>query len=170
MSFILFPDVMYESAFSVDYEGLYAEGIRCILFDIDNTLVGHGEPMDERALALIQGLKKQGFIVITVSNNREGRVKSFCAPADIKYIYKAGKPSGSGIKRAMSMAGCGLGETALIGDQLFTDMAGAKMAGIKAVLVRPLFPKEEIQIVLKRLLERPIIFMFRLLHRDRCRT
>ena len=56
-----FPDEYLDSAYAIDYEGLYEQGYRGLIFDIDNTLVPHGAPQDERSLRLFSRLKKLGF-------------------------------------------------------------------------------------------------------------
>ena len=61
----------------------------------------------------------------------------------------------------MEKMGTGLIDTVFIGDQLFTDVWGAKKAGIYSILVKPIHPKEEIQIVLKRRLERIVLYFYK---------
>ena len=95
MSF-LYPGEYIDSTYSIDFDKLYKEGYRGIIFDIDNTLVTHGSPADERAIALFKHLKELGFSCLVLSNNKEPRVKSFAKQVGIKYIYKAGKPKPSG--------------------------------------------------------------------------
>lgn len=72
-----FPDEYLDSTYSIDFERLYREGIRGIIFDIDNTLVPHGAPADERAEGLFQRLKEMGFSCCLLSNNQFERVSSF---------------------------------------------------------------------------------------------
>ena len=72
-----FPDEYLDSAYAVDYEKLYQQGYRGVLFDIDNTLVPHGAPADKRARELFQKLKKLGFSCCLVSNNKKKRVEPF---------------------------------------------------------------------------------------------
>ena len=154
-----YPDEYVDSAYSIDYEKLYEDGKRGIIFDIDNTLVMHDQPPDERSVALLKKLDSMGFKILFLSNNKEQRVKSFRddSVAGALYIHKAAKPRTSGYERAMSMMGTDRDTTVFIGDQLFTDLWGAKRAGIKNILVKPIDPKEEIQIVLKRKLERIVL-------------
>ena len=155
-----YPDHEVESAYGLDYERLYEQGVRGIIFDIDNTLVPHGAPADERAVALIGRLKKMGFGVLLLSNNKEPRVKMFNDSVGAGYIFKAGKPGKEGYERAMRELGTTAGNTVFVGDQLFTDVWGAKRAGIETYLVKPIHPKEEIQIVLKRYLEKIVLYFY----------
>jgi Predicted hydrolase of the HAD superfamily len=78
----------------------------------------------------------------------------------VQYIFKAGKPKVSGYERAMELMGTDKGNTLFVGDQIFTDVYGAKRAGLRTILTRPIHPKEEIQIVLKRYLEKVVLFFY----------
>lgn len=149
----LYPRIMKKSAYDVDYEALYQKGYRGILFDIDNTLVEHGAPANEQAIALVRRLTEIGYGICFVSNNKEPRVKSFCDAVGAPYIFKAGKPKGAGYTRGMELLGLKKEQVLAIGDQIFTDTWGANRAGIYSILVGQIGKKEEIQIVLKRKLE-----------------
>lgn len=155
-----YPDEYLDSAYIIDYEELYKKGYRGIIYDIDNTLVRHGYPADDRSIALFKRLHSIGFKTITLSNNKEPRVKMFCDAVDTPYIYKAGKPGIKGYKDSMQLMGTDSSNTLFIGDQIFTDVWGANRAGIHTILVKPIHPKEEIQIVLKRVLERLVLFFY----------
>ena len=148
-----FPGERSRTAYDIDYRGWYEKGKRALLFDIDNTLVPHGAPADEKAIALFRDLFAIGYQVCLISNNREPRVKSFAERVGANYLWKAGKPSPRGYKAACDMMHVTPEQTLFIGDQLFTDIWGANRADIYTILVDPIHPKEEIQIVLKRRLE-----------------
>ena len=156
-----YPDEYRESAYGLDYEGLRGQGYKGIIFDIDNTLVLHCVPADEDRIALFGRLRGLGYSCVLLSNNKEPRVKSFADEVGARYIYKAGKPSSAGYRRAMELMGTDRTNTLFVGDQLFTDVWGAKNAGIRSILVKPINPKEEIQIVLKRYLERIVLYFYR---------
>ena len=155
-----YPDVEADSAYDIDYDGLYKEGFRGIIFDIDNTLVPHGAPADSRAVALFDRLHRTGFQTLLLSNNKEPRVKMFNDDVGSRYIYRAGKPGRRGYVRAMELMGTVPENTFFVGDQLFTDIWGAKKAGIRTYLTKPIHPREEIQIVLKRRLEWIVLFFY----------
>lgn len=156
-----YPDVYMESAYDIDFEGLYRQGYRGIVFDIDNTLVEHGVSADERSRALLSRLKKDGFCLMLLSNNKEERVRPFADAVEVPFIYKAGKPGVKNYKKAMERMGTDAAHTLFVGDQLFTDVWGAKKAGMYTFLTRPIDKKEEIQIVLKRYLERIVLASYR---------
>ena len=154
-----YPDAVIESAYDINYDALLADGIRGIIFDIDNTLVPHGAPPDERSIKLLSELTDMGFSLLFLSNNKEPRVKSFRDDSHVNasYIFKAHKPSKEGYEKAMRQMNTDASTTVFIGDQLFTDVWGAKRCGIRNILTRPIHPKEEIQIVLKRILEKIVL-------------
>lgn len=155
-----YPDHEIESAYDIDYEDLYQKGYRGVIYDIDNTLVPHGAPADEKAIALFRRLHEIGYRTMLLSNNKEPRVRSFCDQVGSMYIFRAGKPKTTGYENAMERMGTTAEDTLFVGDQLFTDVWGAKKAGIVTYLVKPIHPKEEIQIVLKRKLERIVLFFY----------
>ena len=96
-----YPDEYLDSAYVIDFDKLYEEGYRGIIFDIDNTLVPHGAPADERAKKLFAHLKELGYHCMLLSNNKEPRVKMFNDAVNVSYIYKAGKPSTKNYLKAM---------------------------------------------------------------------
>lgn len=156
-----YPDQWVESAYEIPYEKLYEQGIRGIIFDIDNTLVPHGFPADEKALALFARFHRMGMKTCLLSNNKEGRVKPFADQVDSPYIHKGGKPGVKGYERAMERMGTDRDTTVFVGDQIFTDIYGANRAGLRTYLTKPIDPHEEIQIVLKRYLEAVVLFFYR---------
>lgn len=79
----------------------------------------------------------------------------------VHYIFNAHKPSVKNYEKAMELMGTDKSSTLFVGDQLFTDVWGAKRAGIRNILVRPIHPKEEIQIVLKRYLEKIVLHFYK---------
>ena len=155
-----YPSTECNSTYDIDFQRMYDLGYRGIIFDIDNTLVPHGAPADEKAIALFEKLREIGFQTLLLSNNKEPRVKSFCEQVGSDYIFKAGKPKKTGYEKAMERMGTTKETTFFVGDQLFTDVWGAKRTGLYSVLVQPIHPKEEIQIVLKRYLERIVLFFY----------
>ena len=156
-----YPSEMKDSAYSIDFDKLYEQGYRNVLFDIDNTLVKHGAPQNEQSMKLLKGLMDKGFGVLFLSNNKEPRVKSFNDPLGAQYIYRAGKPSVKGYLKAVEMLGGTVENTVFVGDQLFTDVWGAKNAGMHTILVKPIDKHEEIQIVIKRFFEKPVLASYR---------
>lgn len=96
-----------------------------------------------------------------ISNNNEERVSRFNRDIKLKYIHKANKPAKKSYIRAIKQLGTNIDNTVFIGDQLFTDVYGANRIGMMSYFVKPIGPKEEIQIVIKRKLERLVLRFYR---------
>lgn len=158
---IFYPKRIADSPYVIDYDILYKEGYRGIIFDIDNTLVEHGADASPRAIKLIAKIQKKGFQVCLISNNKEERVIRFNKNINVKYIHNANKPAKKNFIRATKLMGTTIRNTVFIGDQLFTDVFGANRIGMMSYFVKPIGPKEEIQIVFKRKLERIVLKYYR---------
>lgn len=161
-----YPDRFYISAYEIDYDRLYAEGYRGIIYDVDNTLVEHGAPVNDKAKRLFLCLHELGYDTCIISNNTEERVKPLADSVSSKYVSKAGKPSPVNYVKAMELMNTDVTNTFFVGDQIFTDVWGAKRAGIVSMLVKPIAKHEEIQIVLKRYLEKIVMAGYRRHSRD----
>lgn len=159
-----YPDEYLDSAYDINYEEFYEKGYRGVIFDIDNTLVPHGAPADERAKDLFARLKAIGYSCCLLSNNQRPRVEMFNREIQVNFIENAHKPSRKNYRKAMELMKTREKNTLFVGDQLFTDVYGAKRTGIYSILVKPIHPKEEIQIVLKRYLERIVLHFYRKSH------
>ena len=160
----LYPRDYVDSTYAIDFKKLYEQGYRGVIFDVDNTLVPHNAPADDRAKALFMELHDLGFQALLLSNNKEPRVKTFKEAVEYcTYIYKANKPSAAGYKKAMEQMGTDESNTIFVGDQILTDVWGANRAGIRSVMVKPVKKwHEEIQIIFKRLIEAVILVGYRI--------
>ena len=155
-----YPTFTADSSYEIDYKGLYQKGIRGLIYDIDNTLVPHGAPAKTQTVELFERLHGMGFQTCLISNNQAPRVEPFAKAVNSPFVFDAHKPSRKEYLHAMELMGTDRETTAFIGDQLFTDVWGANRTGIMSILVKPIHPKEEIQIVLKRYLERIVLFFY----------
>lgn len=156
-----YPDEDRESTYVIDFDALRASGYKGVMFDIDNTLVPHDAPADERAIRLFAHLRAIGMETCLISNNQYPRVSSFAEAVGAHFVENAHKPGKKGYQKGMERMGCTPENALFVGDQLFTDVWGAKRAGMHTILVKPIHPKEEIQIVLKRYLERIVLYFYR---------
>lgn len=157
-----YPDEYRDSTFTLDYRQMYEQGYRGIIYDIDNTLVPHGAPADERAIRHFAGLREMGFRFCLISNNKEPRVASFARDiGGAFYVYDAHKPSRKAYLEAVEKMELPGSQVFFVGDQIFTDVYGARRAGLYSILVKPIHPKEEVQIVLKRYLEKIVLFFYK---------
>ncbi|MCL1998258.1 MAG: YqeG family HAD IIIA-type phosphatase [Turicibacter sp.] len=152
------PDFYLESIFHVPYNQLYKEGIRSIIYDIDNTLVTHADiTPPEKITALVKQLNAMGFKVALLSNNNKKRLNAFNEPMNLPGASMALKPFTASLKKLMREMETEPTETAIIGDQLLADIWCGKNAGLTTVLVKPIAKKEVFTAKLKRGLERKML-------------
>lgn len=140
MFFSLLADIVCDSIYDIDLSALKAAGIRLLLADLDNTLVPYGValPTDEVS-AWNQQLKEQGITLFVLSNNRHAnRPRIFSEGLGVPFIGHAGKPGVKGFYKAMEQMGVTAQQTALVGDQIFTDVLGGNRAGVTTILVKPI--------------------------------
>ena len=102
-----------------------------------------------------------GIDTCLISNNQEPRVEPFAKEVNSKYIFNAHKPSTKNYIKAMELMGTEKTTTLFLGDQIFTDIWGANRTGIQTVMVKKIDKKEEIQIVLKRIPEKFVLWRWR---------
>ena len=156
-----YPNEYVNSVEDIDFDMYYKQGIRGVIFDIDNTLVPHGHPATDKSIEFFEKLRKIGLDTCLISNNQEPRVEPFAYAVKSKYIFDAHKPSKKNYIKAMKIMGTNEETTLFLGDQIFTDVWGANRVGIKSIMVEKINPKEEIQIVLKRIPEKFILWNWR---------
>ncbi len=158
MSNIFLPDIFVDTVFDMDIERLRAMGVRAFVFDIDNTLATYQMPVaDEKTTLWVNQLKNQGFKIFIVSNNDKERVRIFAEAIDVPYYGKALKPLSLFLRLACRRMGVTARETALVGDQLFTDVWGGNLLNMKTVLVKPISEVEDGFVKFKRQFERQIL-------------
>lgn len=140
MSCLPFPHGFYESVLDIRSEDLTAKGITLLLADLDNTLVPYKTPLPTEELKRWrEELAAGGVELFLLSNSRKpGRPKRFADALGISYVGHAGKPKRGGYRKAMEQTGRTPEQTAIVGDQIFTDILGGRRAGITALLVRPI--------------------------------
>lgn len=133
-------DYVADDIYAVTGEALRRRGIRLLLADLDNTLVPYGVPLpDEKVRAWKDGLAASGVTLFILSNNRhESRPRIFSEGLAVPCIGHAGKPKSPSFYAAMARMGVTKEETAIIGDQIFTDVLGGNRAGVTTILVRPI--------------------------------
>jgi HAD superfamily phosphatase (TIGR01668 family) len=152
------PDIMFEYALDISPDLLIGKGIRAVILDIDNTLVTYGvaQPTEEVS-SWIDSLKKAGLGVAIASNNHAPRVELFNEKLGVFATCESKKPSARAVKAACAHFGVQPCETAVIGDQIFTDVWCARNAGSLAILVKPIPYPENLFFKCKRVLEKPFI-------------
>ena len=146
---------------------LLSHGIRGVLLDVDNTLSPHNAPEpNPQAMQWLAQMRESGIEVVIVSNNHEPRVAPFAAKLGLRHISEASKPLPSGFLRAQQLLNLPRESLAVVGDQLFTDMAGGNTARMFTVLVDPILPESSFFFRVKRTLERPFLANYRYTEAD----
>lgn len=152
----LIPDHVYPSIYGLDPEELARSGIRLLLADLDNTLAAYGEKTASPELhAWKERLAAHGITLFILSNSRKPeRAKRFAESLGVPFLGHAGKPKTRSFFRVMEEQGAAAEETAIVGDQIFTDILGGSRSGIHTYLVRPL-RRDTVFRVLRYALETP---------------
>jgi HAD superfamily phosphatase (TIGR01668 family) len=149
------PDLEVPTLPDVPLDALWDRGIRGIIVDLDNTVCRFGEPdLAPGVREWVIAARARGFVLAMVSNNFEERVALVSAALEVPAVPNALKPLPGGFLRALRTLGTPRAATVVIGDQLFTDVLGAKLLGLQAVLTHPLAPKDFPLTRVLRLMER----------------
>ncbi len=158
MKKLLYPDLIVDKLEDIDFNILAENKIKGLIVDIDNTLVGWDvKEADEAAIQWINRVKKNGVRICLVSNNSKERVVKFNEKLSLFTIHHANKPSKAPFIKATKHLNIKPRETAVIGDQIFTDVLGGNRLGMFTILVTPISPKEFPFIRVKRFLEKYIL-------------
>ena len=109
-----YPNEYINSVEDIDFDMYYKQGIRGVIFDIDNTLVPHGHPATDKSIEFFEKLRKIGLDTCLISNNQEPRVEPFAYAVKSKYIFDAHKPSTRNYKKAMELMHTDVDSTCLL--------------------------------------------------------
>lgn len=138
---MLQPDFRIKNAYLVSPEFLNKHNIKAIFLDLDDTIVASkSNYIADDYRVWIKQLKETGIPLLILSNGSPKRVKYWSQELDLEAFYLVGKPFAFAFKRALKRLNVRANETAMIGDQVFTDILGANLAGLKTILVKPLSP------------------------------
>ncbi len=161
----LIPDEMVERFECVTPEHLRSLGKTYIICDIDNTLATYDDPTPpENVVTWCANMNKNGVTVAFVSNNNEERVALFNKNFGYVAYADSHKPGTKNLRRAMAKLGATTENAALLGDQLLTDAAAAKRAGLYCIIVPPIKDKRNLFFRFKRWLEIPYVKKYRKIH------
>ena len=156
------PDYLFASYADVRPDFLCSIGVRALLIDIDNTLAPYEvADADEAHIAWFSSLREAGIRCALISNNHPPRVERFNAKLGLDAYPDSHKPARKALDTAMARLGVDASETAVLGDQIFTDVWAGKRIGLRAILVPPIRDKKTLFFRFKRLLERPFLRAYR---------
>lgn len=135
----LSPNYMRKRVYNITVDELKNNGIEALILDVDNTLTTHDNPApDENVAAWLDEMRKNHIKMIILSNNSEERVRPFAKILGLEFISRGNKPLTGGIERCCKEMGSNKNNTAVIGDQIFTDIWGGNRFGCITYLVSPI--------------------------------
>lgn len=151
----LIPDIYQKSIYYINYDKLYKKGIRCILFDLDNTITpSHIKKPTKRLKKLFDELRDKGFKVIIMSNAPKHRIEPFKTYLNVDACAFSLKPRKDKYERIMEKFKYKHTEVAAVGDQLLTDIYGANKLDITSILVNPLTDHDFSVTFINRIIEK----------------
>ena len=155
MKKLLKPDMKVKSIFEIPLDNLYERGFHNLIIDLDNTVTEwNGMDVCDSTAGWFQELRKRGFNACLVSNNLGERVFTIARRLGIPSINKAAKPRRRAFRQALDILDSGKYNTAVVGDQIFTDVLGGNRMGLFTILVDPINPKEFVGTRIMRIFER----------------
>ena len=156
--FIFRPTYVFENVAGITPAFLRRKHIKGIILDVDNTMTTHNNPTPtDYSLRWLASVKKAGIKLIIVSNNKPPRVEPFARILDLDFVPNGRKPLTYGMNEAISRLGLDKADVVAIGDQIFTDIMGANLAGVRSCFVFPIEPETSLPFRIKRTLEKPLL-------------
>ncbi len=154
----VYPDLYLNSVIDINATLLKKNNLEALILDVDNTLIDYYKNLIEGAEAWCENLKSEGIKCIILSNsNKKEKVETVAKKLGIKYIMFAKKPLKSGFKRALEKLEMKPEQVAVVGDQIFTDVIGAKRMKMFSILVKQVGEKDIFITKVKRPIENAII-------------
>jgi HAD superfamily phosphatase (TIGR01668 family) len=139
MAVLPIPDLMENNIYTLTPEVFIDRGVKLVLLDVDNTIAAYTDSSPtESLLRWAERMRAGGLTLFLLSNNRGPRPEIFARALGISYVKKAWKPFPKVMRQVMAQEGVTGGETALVGDQIYTDALCAKLCGAMAVVVHPI--------------------------------
>ena len=152
------PTFALRSVLEITPASLKARGIKALILDVDNTLTTHDNPVPaEGILEWIANMKKHKIRMLIVSNNSAERVIPFARQLKLRFVPNGAKPLPMGFDRAIRKMGLSRKEVCVVGDQIFTDILGANLAGLRSILVSPIEMEKSRFFKVKRAIEKPLL-------------
>lgn len=147
------PDIYQKSIYDIDYKKLKHQGIKCLLFDLDNTLIPVNVDVPTKKVKELFASLEKDFKLIIISNSGKKRLIPFKEGLNIDVSASSHKPFKKKYLKIMNIYKFEYHEIAAIGDQLLTDIYGANRVGITSILVNPIGDYEKWCTKVNRFLE-----------------
>jgi len=152
------PDIYVKSIYYIDYEKLKERGIKCILFDLDNTIAPLSiKKPNKKIKDHFMKLKNMGFKIIIFSNSGKVRLKPFKEELEVDCAFSCKKPMRKKFDLILKEYKYNISEVVIVGDNIITDILGGNKVGITTILVNPISNKEKTTTRICRIYEKKII-------------
>lgn len=152
------PTFALKSVLEITPQALAVHDINALILDLDNTLTTHDNPVPaEGVLDWIADMRSHGIKLLIVSNNSAERVAPFAEILGLHFVPNGAKPLPAGYIKAVKELGYSRKNICAVGDQIFTDILGANLAGIRSVFVYPIEPEKSRFFRIKRAIEKPLL-------------
>ena len=163
---IFYPTLIVRRVMDITSTTLADMGVKALILDLDNTLTTHNNPRpDPSVLKWLDKMRRANIKMTILSNNSRERVLPFAKALRLNFIAAGLKPLPSGYARAVAALGMPKSKVAVVGDQIFTDVFGARLYGAKSILVEPFEYESHPFFKFKRKLEVVILQKYRRLHK-----
>ncbi len=154
------PHIKRDRITDITVEDLKSIGVTALMLDVDNTMSTHGgQVLTDGLLDWIKYMQDNGIKLTVLSNARKSRVEPFANKISLRFIHLGLKPLPFGYFRAAKTLSTKRKNTAIVGDQLFTDMLGGFLSGVKKILLTPILLEDKPSFIIRRKLEK--IFLSR---------
>lgn len=152
---MLKPTYVFDKVKDISPEFLKRKHIKGLILDLDNTLTTHNNPEPpDTSLEWLSQMKAAGIKLMIVSNNKPERVRPFAERLGLEFVSNGAKPLPVGYIKAQKIMGISNRDLAAVGDQIFTDVLGCELMGIRSIFVFPIEPETSLPFRFKRSIEK----------------
>lgn len=152
------PVYVFDKITDISPDFLHNENIKGIILDLDNTLTTHNNPtVPKESLEWVRNASSCDIKLIILSNNHAERVEPFAQKLGVDFICEGKKPLTVGYKKALKKLKLDKKNTAAVGDQIFTDVIGANLSGVRSIFVFPIEFEASLPFKIKRAIEKPLL-------------
>lgn len=152
------PTYVFDKVGEITPEFLHKKHIKGLILDLDNTLTTHNNPVaPQSSLDWLDKMKAAGIKLMIVSNNHEPRVTPFARQLDLDFVCEGAKPLTIGYTKAIKKMGLEKRNVVAVGDQIFTDILGSNLKGIRSIFVFPIELETSLPFRFKRAFEKPFL-------------
>lgn len=149
------PTYVFDKIGDITPEFLKRKGIKGLILDLDNTLTTHNNPTaPQSSLEWLEKMRGAGIRLMIVSNNSAERVTPFAQQLKLEFVPRGAKPLPIGYIKAKKIMGTENKNIAAVGDQIFTDVLGCNLMGIRSIFVFPIEPETSLPFRFKRSIEK----------------